>query len=393
MRVGTREWRASRLSGLLLAVIGLLVAAAPAGAAPSSGAAFTTINSSVDGTGTSGGEGLCHNGNPNVNCNQYFSKRFVWINGGPDGNGLSDGQYFFAVLVPGMQHDPNDQVPVSTSDKNLSDDFDTYQNRTFTVTGGEISAYSGTHDFASDPNDNNENKIRLFPYSDTTNNGGVYILAICSLEPDRKGNTYPVTPQDCKFDAFKIREDDTPPDCPSPTFGVNASGQKTATQLFQDPGGIDFIEILKVTNATIAPLQPGVNWFQGTTSLVTLTATKIDQARGSSIEILVSDVAGNRVRCDPVLTTLRIRDGAVRAKLQRYRVTSREDTVTIRNGLRGLDRVTVRVNGTRFIARNLRPGEQRKLRIGSALRRGRRNTVALRGFGPPGGRATIMIAN
>jgi hypothetical protein len=392
MRVGTKASKGPRVPVLLLAVIAMLVAAAPAAAAPN-GAAFTTVNSAVDGPGTGDTEGLCHNGNPNVNCNQYTAKQFVWINGGPDGNALTDGQYFFAVLVPGMQHDPNDQVPVSTSDKNLSDDFDTYQNRTFTVTNGEISAYGGTHDFATDPNDNNEKKIRLFPYSDTTNNGGVYILAICSLEPDKKGNTYPVASQDCKYDAFKIREDHTPPECPSPTFGVNSAGQKTATQLFRDPGGIDFIEILSITNATIAPLQPGVNWFQGTTSQITLTATKIDQARGASIEILVSDVAGNTIRCDPVLTTLRVRGGAFRAKLQRYRITAREDTVTIRNGLRGLSRVSVTVNGKRFVARNLRAGERRKLHIGSALRRGRKNVVTLRGAGRPGGRATIMIAN
>jgi len=376
-----------------LAVAALLLAAATASAAPSRGAAFTTINSTVDGGGTGADEGLCHNGNGNVNCNQYAAKRFVWINGGPDGNGLSDGQYFFTVLVPGMQHDPNDQVPPTSTDKNLSDEHDSYTNRTFTVTGGEISAYSGTHDFAVDTSDNNEKKIRLFPYTDTSNNGGVYILAICSLEPDNKGNTYPVKSQDCKYDAFKIREDETPPECPSPTFGTNSSGQKTAYQVFKDAGGIDFIEILKVTNATIAPLQPGVNWFQGTTSLIELTATKIDQSRGSSVEILVSDVAGNTIRCDPVLTTLKASRRTLQVKSQRWRVTAREDTVTIRNGLRGLSRVSVTVNGKRFTARGLRAGERRKLDIGSALRRGKRNTVVLRGSGRPGGHATIMIAN
>jgi hypothetical protein len=42
--------------------------------------------------------------------------------------------------------------------------------------------------------------IRLFPYSDTTNPGGVYIMAICSL-----GEGYPVDPRDCKYDAFKVK--------------------------------------------------------------------------------------------------------------------------------------------------------------------------------------------
>ena len=52
----------------------------------------------------------------------------------------ADGWYFFAVLIPSGQHSPNDGDP-----GNLSDDYDTYQNRTFRVTNGEISSYSGTH--------------------------------------------------------------------------------------------------------------------------------------------------------------------------------------------------------------------------------------------------------
>jgi hypothetical protein len=40
----------------------------------------------------------------------------------------------------------------------------------------------------------------LFPYADTTNPGGVYIMAICSL-----GSGYPVPPWSCKYDAFKVK--------------------------------------------------------------------------------------------------------------------------------------------------------------------------------------------
>src|SRR3954462_3877579 len=152
MRTGSSRTSMRASVALLLALAGLLVASANAFAV--SGAGFTTINSTVDGGGTGADEGLCHNGNGNVNCNQYFSKRFVWINGGPDGNGLSDGTDFFAVLVPGNQNDPNDQPPNTfpkpQTDGNLSDDFDPYTNRTFTVTNGEIDTYTGPHDFAVD---------------------------------------------------------------------------------------------------------------------------------------------------------------------------------------------------------------------------------------------------
>src|SRR5829696_4298649 len=155
----------------------------PAAASAVSGAGYTTVNTAVDGSGH------CKNGNPAVNCNIYDGKQYVWLNGGPAANGLGpDGQYFFAVLAPGGQPNPNDGGP-----KNLSDDFDTFQNRTFTVTNGKVSAYAGTHDQTIP-------LIRLAPYADTPNPGGVYIMAICSL-----GSGYPVAPRSCKYDAFKVK--------------------------------------------------------------------------------------------------------------------------------------------------------------------------------------------
>jgi hypothetical protein len=114
----------TRLSfaGSLLAVCALAAATTYA----VSGAGFTTVNEGAD------GPDHCENGNPQVNCNLYDGKPFVWLNGGPAANGLGpDGQYFFAVLEPGGQPNPNDG-----GSKNLSDDFDAYTNRTFTVSGG-----------------------------------------------------------------------------------------------------------------------------------------------------------------------------------------------------------------------------------------------------------------
>jgi hypothetical protein len=369
-----------------------------------SGAAFTTINSTADAAfgGAGGGQGLCHNGNGNVNCNQYFAKAFVWINGGPNKNGLSDGTYFFAVNVPGSQPDPNDKAPFTypkpQTDGNLSDDYDPYTNRTFTVKSGEIFSYAGTHDQGMDVNDNSERKIRLFPYSDTTNNGGVYILSICQLT-DAQGNPvnggYPVDPKECKYDAFKILEDTTPPTCPPPTFAFNTAGMGIAKQLISDPGGIDSIEIKNIVNLNVSPMQPGVNWFQGTTMSVNLTATEIVRGAGSRIQIIVTDVGGNVSECDPVLASLKVRPGlgSGPTRAQSYRVSERENRVTIRNGRPGLSRVVAVVNGRKFVARGLRAGERRVLRIGSALRKGHSNRVTIRGIGGRKGDADIMISN
>lgn len=164
-----------------------------------SGAAFTTVDEAVDGSGH------CQN-SPN-NCNIYDGKQYVWLNGGPVKNGLSpDGQYFFAVLDPGGQMDPNDG-----SGGNLSSGVDAYTNRSFTVAGGEVSGYGGNHWFDSGAGapgsrpgspDNSPPFIRLAPYDNTSNPGGVYILAICYIGAD--GTQYPVTPSSCKFDAFKV---------------------------------------------------------------------------------------------------------------------------------------------------------------------------------------------
>jgi hypothetical protein len=187
---------------ILFGLLALLTAAIVVSVSAVSGAAFTTFNPSVDGSGNE----VCKNSI--INCNIYGAKEYVWLNGGPLANGLGpDGEYFFAVLEPGGQPNPNDQGGVA--DKNLSDDFDAYTNRTFTVTDGEVSAYSGDHWLDSGQKESNPDVkpnglppyIRLFPYSDTTNPGGVYILAICSLE-----DGYPVEPRDCKYDAFKVRE-------------------------------------------------------------------------------------------------------------------------------------------------------------------------------------------
>jgi len=189
-------------------VVGLAAITSASANTPVTGAGFTTVNETVDGTGH------CKNGSPDVNCNIYDGKDFVWLNGGPSTAYVGDGTYFFAVLDPGGQADPNDGAA-----KNLSDDFDAYTNRTFSVSGGTVS-YSGSHDFDS-------NKIRLMPYADTLNPGGVYIMAICSL-----ADSYPVNPSDCKYDAFKVQQAELQHGLPL-TVTKDANGAYTNTYTWQ----------------------------------------------------------------------------------------------------------------------------------------------------------------
>ncbi len=109
------------------------------------GAGYTTTNIPPDPAGS------CFNGPGLVNCNIYAAKTAVWINGGPTNgtSALSDGTYFFVVGVPGGENsDINDAAVVPDDGTgtalNLSDDFDSYTNREFTVVNHHIAGTSGT---------------------------------------------------------------------------------------------------------------------------------------------------------------------------------------------------------------------------------------------------------
>jgi hypothetical protein len=213
-----------------------------------SSAGFTSVDESVDGTGH------CQNGNPNVNCNIYDGKQYVWLNGGPVGAALSDGTYFFAVLAPSGQADPNDGPA-----QNLSDDFDPYTNRTFTVSGGSVS-YSGSHDLDG-------NKIRLADYADTPNPGGVYILAICSL-----AGGYPVNPSDCKYDAFKVSEQPVTPASPL-TITKDANGADDNSYTWTITKDVDKTTVKQIGGSATFNYTVKVTHDGGTISSVTVAGT------------------------------------------------------------------------------------------------------------------------
>jgi len=213
-------------TGVLVALAGLWQGVSPLHAAANTHmqkAAFTTVDPNVDAP-PPGGQ-LCLNGNPGVNCNIYTDKQFVWMNGGPVAAGLGDGTYFFAVLEPGGQGGGSSGDPNDGTAKNLSSPFDPYTNRTFSVSGGVV-AYGGTHD-------QDGSLIRLMPYADTGNPGGVYIMAICSLAnaPEAAIANLPgVDPSDCKYDAFKIQACST--SCTPPAAGL-------PLQIVKDAAGAD----------------------------------------------------------------------------------------------------------------------------------------------------------
>lgn len=189
-------------------------AAAPAGAlalallllpgqagAQVAGAGYTTFDAV---------QGGCLDSPNGIDCNNYRAKGDVYMSGGPTGGGgLSDGAYYFAVLAPGSQNggfadgasgnlSDTTRFP-KTTDRGSGDPL---SNRTFTVSGGLIASYGGTHATGTSPN--GKFIVQLMPYDNTPNSGGVYILAIC-----RVGAT---SPKDCKYDAFKVKGSPKPVD-------------------------------------------------------------------------------------------------------------------------------------------------------------------------------------
>jgi hypothetical protein len=235
------------VTAFLVAIAAVVLLPAASANNPVTGAAFTTTNTNVDGTGH------CKNGNEDVNCNIYDGKQYVWLNGGPSTAYVGDGDYFFAVLEPGGQPDPNDGGA-----KNLSDDFDAYGNRTFSVSGATVS-YLGSHDLDS-------KKIRLADYADTSNPGGVYILAICSL---RDG--YPVNPSDCKYDAFKIKAGSEIENGLPLTVTKDANGSNQNTYTWQITKDVDKTVVQQVGGTVTFNYTINVTHDSGTISDVKVT--------------------------------------------------------------------------------------------------------------------------
>jgi hypothetical protein len=157
------------------------------------GAGFSTFDES---------RGGCLDSKNGVDCNNYEAKDAVYMSGGPTAAGLSNGDYYFAVLAPGYQNGGF----IEDADGNLSDTVagategdrgsgDDIGNRTFRVVNHEIVGYTGTHAWGRSPL--GKDILQLLPFDDTDNPGGVYVLAICRVDA--------ISPSECKYDAFRIR--------------------------------------------------------------------------------------------------------------------------------------------------------------------------------------------
>jgi hypothetical protein len=292
--------RAVAVLGAVLTIFALMPVLTASAVA---GAGFSGTNIPADGD-------HCFNGPGIVNCNIYDGKQYVWINGGP-ANGtsqLTDGYWFFVVGVPGGENsDINDAATVpddgTGTAKNLSDDYDAYTNRVFHVSSHKIDSYSGTHD--KYPSATQGLKIRLMPYSDTTNPGGEYFVGLCFLGTDADSSTwtYPADPSQCKYDNFKVKAGETVVDFGSINglkyYDANRNGQwdsgeagikdwpinfsdGTSNTVFTKNDGTFSVKLSSPDTYSFSEESPNSPWVQtGNTA----DQTQITGAGGSSVSL------------------------------------------------------------------------------------------------------------
>ena len=173
----------------ILAPAALVMTALPAHAAPApvSGAIFTTDSTGVP-----------------VNLNIYQDKQDVYLNGGPGINapdgaaGLPAGVYSFQVT------DPSGKDLLSTDPVACRQFTVNAQGVIENVTPGGACA----HAVGADGEDGGAT-VQLFPYLDTTNNGGVYkvwVTPTAQLNCGAGGNKHCFVPRYSKTDNFKVRD-------------------------------------------------------------------------------------------------------------------------------------------------------------------------------------------
>lgn len=152
--------------------------------------------------------------------------------------------------------------------------------------------------------------------------------------------------------------------------------------------GLQSIVVTQSDNAD-TPVPP---FTVGTTDPVTITATKIDQSQPAHVTIQATDLAGNTVTCDPVITLVQRSAGTDPEKTKSL-VDQAEDKILILNGTPGLRNFEARVNGVKLKVTGLKDGETRTLDISSAMVPGSNNVITVKGHGPVNGSAMAVVSD
>jgi len=130
----------------------------------------------------------------------------------------------------------------------------------------------------------------------------------------------------------------------------------------------------------------------GTTAQLIINAALLDQSMNGFIELTITDRAGNVTVCDPVVTMIDRTTGEPTRKTFSG-IPQAEHNVTVRNGNPGLTKLNIVVNGIKYHLTALHADQVVNLNVSGAMRPGNNNTIEIVGFGPPGSRAAVLIAD
>jgi hypothetical protein len=174
-----------------------------------------------------------------------------------------------------------------------------------------------------------------------------------------------------------------PPTCELTRLGTDVQGRAFIEVTVQNTLGLVGIVATLSENAAIV-IPP---FATGATDPVRVTAAKLDQTLGAQVALSATDTAGSVTDCDPVVARLSTGSGA-----QVFTgLPQAEHVITVHNGTPGLTQVRVIANGHRFTITGLHTKETRSLDVAAASRPGIRNTIIVRGYGPPGAGADMPI--
>lgn len=185
-----------------------------------------------------------------------------------------------------------------------------------------------------------------------------------------------------------LTPDTVPPTGALTKTGTDGLGNKFIQITARDIGsGLASIVVIKTINAAtvVSSFTPG------TTQPVIITSTKLNAAQGSTVELRITDIAGNVIIADPVLTLLAVESG--KQIKQTFRgIPAQEHFISVSNGAPGLKRMQIQVNGAEFKLKNLKDDGVRSLDVSSAMTKSK-NRITLIGFGPRGASAFVVIGD
>ena len=185
-------------------------------------------------------------------------------------------------------------------------------------------------------------------------------------------------------------------------------GLRQMQMTFSNASGLSSVQAIIMENCTIAwaayaaddsPTGAGTNVsttvrtvLPASTTKAVLTASKVNQSLGATVNVMALDACGRGTSFDPVVTTLEITSGD-RVRQRFEGLGAAERYLRVINGTPGLDWLEVVLNGHTFRVNPLVAGQELAADLGYAMNEGDANMVELIGHGQPGASAVVLITD